>query len=260
MAKVVTVGLQKGGVGKTTSAAIISYLLSLEHKVLAIDMDTQGNLSEMFLQTDIQRLIQNRQIKGTILEALIEQNATPYIIPFSSQLDLLVATDELAILPRYIYENIPQGERALLLCKILTSLQDIYDYIIIDTPPALTETTLNALGASNGVLVLFECSLFARSALDRFFDTIGTTQQINPKLKVLGILPTMIEQRRADPKLLLESLKTDNFYGQFVLPMIIKRKATIGRLPIYGFKENRELLSACEPYIAVVKELIERVN
>lgn len=259
MAKVITVGLQKGGVGKTTTSSLISYLLSLDHKVLTIDMDTQGNLSELFLQTDICELMENNQIKGTILEALIDQDAKPYIIPFSNQLDLIVATDDLAILPQYIYENIPQGERALLLRRILEPLQDMYDYIIIDTPPSLSELTLNALGASDGVLILFECSLFARSALDKFFETITAARQVNPKLKVLGILPTMIESRRLDPKLLLEELRSDDLYGQFVLSTVIKRKATIGRLPIYGFKDNKELISACEPYINVTKELIDRV-
>lgn len=259
MAKTITVGLQKGGVGKTTTSALISYLMSLNHKVLAIDMDTQGNLSEMFLQANIDELIENGQIKGTILEALTDQDAKPYIIPFSDQLDLIVATDDLAILPQYIYENIPQGERALLLGKTLEPLQDMYDYIIIDTPPSLSEATLNALGASDGVLILFECSLFARSALDKFFDTIAVTRQINPKLKVLGILPTMIESRRLDPKLILEELRSDDLYGQFILPTIVKRKATIGRLPIYGLQNNKELISACESYIAVTRRLVERV-
>lgn len=259
MAKVITCGLQKGGVGKTTTAAIIGYLLSLEHKVLLVDFDTQGNLSELITQADPIEAVKSGVFPGIVLDAVIERDPRKYIIPKSENLDILISNDNLALLPSYLYENVPKGKRALVLRETLEKVQDQYDYIVIDTPPSLSELTINALGASDGVLILFDCSLFSKSALNQFFDTILSVQEVNPGLKILGILPTLIDPRRTDAKLLLEDLKNDEIFGKYVFDQVITRRAATGRLPFYGFEGNPELVRSVEQYLDVVRELKKRV-
>lgn len=261
-AKVITFGIQKGGSAKTTTTGAVAYLLSLEYKVLVVDMDSQGNLSELFAQDDIYELRDRGEIRGTVLEAMEMRDPRPFVCPVMDNLDLLAADDTLVTFTRnLIYRDDFKGNRSLVLRDTLEPILNQYDYILIDTPPALSELTINALGASDGVVVLFECSNFARSALARFFETIEMTQErLNPRLKVLGILPTMIDMRRSDAGAMIELIKEDESFGKYLLNFIIRRKAATGRLPIYGFDDNPELLEAVGQYVDFTKELIRLVS
>ncbi|RKD26483.1 cobyrinic acid ac-diamide synthase [Ammoniphilus oxalaticus] len=252
MAVVITCGIQKGGSAKTTTAGTLSYLLSREHRVLAVDLDSQGNLTELLTQQDIY------DFHGqTILEAMKEQDARGYIHRIDDTLHILTAEDLLATFPRWLYSEYGDN-RSLVLDKTLEKVKDDYDYILIDTPPALGDQTINALCASDAVVVLFEASRFCYSALERFLETVGHAQRkVNPKLKVAGILRSMIDSRRTDSKAFIELVEED--YPELVFETIISRKAATGRLPINGFFNNSELRQAVEPFHDVVKELINRV-
>lgn len=280
MAKVITLGAQKGGVSKTTSACAIAYLLALQHKVLLCDMDQQGNASEMFLQADLEDWLDEGKIEGHIYHALRQRNAERYILPVmreeqhGASLDLLGSSDSLVKFTRQVVykpprldveiEETQQGSniwRNLVLKRTLEPLMDQYDYIIIDTPPALSEFTYNALSASDGVVALFEPSKFSLTALKRFFQTILDVQaRTNPNLRILGILPTLVDQRRTNTKVLLEEIQTNEDYAPYVLPMSIHRKEPTKRLPIYGFLDNPEIMDAVDQYIGVTNELVHRVN
>lgn len=252
MAKVITCGIQKGGSAKTTTTGTLAYLLSREHRVLAIDLDSQGNLTELLTQQDIY------DFHGkTILEAMKEEDARGYIHRIDDKLHMLTAEDLLATFPRWLYSDY-KGNRSLVLKNTLEPIKNDYDYILIDTPPALGDQTINALSASDAVVVLFESSKFCYTALDRFLETTEHVQKkVNPKLKVAGILRSMIDPRRTDSKAFIELVEED--YPELVFETIITRKATTGRLPINGFFDNPELGQAIEPFRDVVKELINRV-
>ncbi|GGE28198.1 cobyric acid synthase [Marinithermofilum abyssi] len=268
MAITLTIGLQKGGISKTTSTAVTAFLFSLMgYRTLMVDMDTQGNLTEMFLQEDLGELYDDDQVDGTIREALEQQNPKPYLLRIQDNLDLLGASDHLASFTKDVYVESffkkYEGREALILRDTLSVVDQDYDLICIDTPPSLSILTVSALAASDYVVPVVECSKFAKTALKRFFETIEYTQEEhNPNLKIFGILPTMIDQRRTDAQVILELIREDPKFGPYVLPYIIKRKASTGRLPIYGFDQemNKELKSATDPYIPFVKELMERVQ
>lgn len=253
MTNIIMFGIQKGGSGKTTSAGIAAHLLSQSYKVLAVDMDSQGNLTELLTQQDIY------DFHGkTILEALKTKDAYQYIHKINDQLHIITADDLLATFPRYLYTEY-KGNRATVLKETLQPVVDWYDYVIIDTPPALGDQTINALSASDYVVSMFESSKFCYSALDRFFETIMHTQeQINPHLKVAGILRTMIDSRRSDAKALIELVEEE--YSEYVFETIINRKAATGRLSIQGFINNPELKEAVRQYQEFIKELTNRVK
>ncbi len=255
MGKIITFGIQKGGSGKTTTAGVVAYILYKQgNKVLAVDMDSQGNLTEMLTQRDIY------DFHGkTVLEAMKEGKVEKYIHKIKDNLDILTAEDHLATFPRWLYTDYKGKSRSKVLQGILESVRDHYDYIIIDTPPALSDQTVNALAASDAVVVLFETSKFCYSALERFLETVVHAQEmVNPTLKVAGILCTIIDIRRSDTRALLELV--EETYKDLVFSTIINRRAPVGRLSIHGFFDNPELKQALGQYESFTKELIERVQ
>lgn len=265
MAKVITLGLQKGGVSKTTTAGILSHLLSEDgNKVLAIDMDSQGNLTELLTDQSA-----NNFINKSIFEAIVFNQPREFIHKINKNLHIIPANNFLASFARWVHtgyylnftEKISrEGHVHEQLDKILKEIRHEYDYIIIDTPPALSEQTSNALYTSDYVIVLFECSKFCYSAIANFMDSVDhfVTEKLNPDLKTIGILRTLNDRRRSDAKIFNEAIAND--YPDLVFDTIITRKATTGRLPLLGFEENPEINEALSQYIDFYKELLERMK
>lgn len=265
-AKVITFGLQKGGAAKTTTCAATAYILSQRFKVLAVDMDSQGNLTELMMQRDVYDFQDQ-----TVLEALKERNAEKYIHPCLENLDMLTATATLSTFSRYLftdYKNLLVREGKdrvqannmmnMVLRETLEPVMEKYDWILIDTPPALGELTINALAASDGVVTVFKPSRFSASALGAFFETIEIVRQrLNPSLRVLGILPTMADTRRYHVTSYLDIIR--EAYKDLVFNTIIKDKAATERLADNGFEENEEIQDAIEQFVPFVQEVLERV-
>lgn len=254
MAKVISFGIQKGGSAKTTTSGIVAHILSQEYgyNVLAVDLDSQGNLTELLTQQDIYAFHGH-----TVFEAMKEQNASEYIHKVNNKLDILTAEDHLARFPAWLYETY-RGNRSLVLKDTLDPVRERYDYIILDTPPALGDQTINALAASDHVVAMFEASKFCYSALGRFLETcVHVQDKVNPDMKVAGILRSLIDARRIDNKALIEMVEED--YKELCFNSVMTRTAAIGRLSINGFTNNWELNQGLKYYREFVKELLNRV-
>ena len=253
VATVITFGIQKGGSSKTTTAGVTSYLLARDKKVLAVDMDSQGNLTEFLGRRGVESFSGQ-----TILEGMKDGDVTDYIFEISENLHLVPADDLLATFSRWLY-NEHRGNKGLALKEALAPVMDIYDYIIIDTPPALGDLTINALAASNRVVAMFEASIFCYGALGRFLETCWhVREKINPNLAVAGILRGLIDARRTDNKALISQVVDQ--YGELCFETILTRNAAAGRLPLVGFENNNELDRAVAQYESFVKELLGRVE
>lgn len=253
-AKIISFGIQKGGSSKTTTSGVTAHLLSQAAKVLIIDMDSQGNLTEFLTRRDVV------DFSGrTILEAMQEQDARGYIYPVTERLHLIAADDLLATFSRWLYTDYRHGDRSLVLSETLKTVRDDYDYIILDTPPALGDLTINSLAASDYVVAMFEASIFCYSALGRFLETcLHVREKVNPNLTVAGILRDLIDARRTDNKALITQVQ--NEYGEMCFDTILRRNAAAGRLPIVGFENNNELEQATAQYKEFLKELLIRVE
>lgn len=251
-AQVISFGIQKGGSSKTTTSGVTSYLLARDHKVLVIDMDSQGNLTEFLARKDVEYFSGK-----TVLEAMQNRNVTDYIYQVTDSLHLVPADDLLATFSRWLY-NDHVGNKAMVLREALEPVMDIYDYIIIDTPPALGDLTINSLAASDRVVAMFEASIFCYSALGRFLETCWhIRERVNPKLAVAGILRGLIDARRTDNKALISQVA--DTYGELCFDTVLTRNAAAGRLPLVGFENNNELDRAVAQYEIFLKELLKRV-
>ncbi|MBT2757946.1 ParA family protein [Mesobacillus foraminis] len=254
MAKVITFGIQKGGVGKSTTSGIISYLLANDgYKVLTIDMDSQGNV------TDLLTNLEPSEFEGeTILEAFEANDIKPYIHQVTENLHIVPADDYLATLARFLYTNF-RGNISLALNDLIEPVKGEYDFIIIDTPPSLSEPMVNAVCSSDYVVVLAESSKWAFTAIPRFIDTVEfAAKNVNPNVKVAGILRTMNDSRRADSKAFVELIGEE--YPNTVFKTVIKRKASTGRIAIEGLFENKELNEALDQYYEFYHELKNRIG
>jgi len=261
MAIKISFGIQKGGVGKTTTVGIVSHLLSKDSKVLAIDFDSQGNLTYLLSRKSVY------DFQGqSVLEALVEKNAKDYIYKVSDNLDLLPAEDTLITLIRYLY-NEYKGHPLRLLRDTIEPIEHLYDYIIFDLPPNLGEHTLNALVASDYTVPILQTEPFCWDALPRYLETIDlirtsddeNEEAIHPDLKIAGILATMSDVRSTTDKNIYDLAKED--YSEYMFDAVIKRRSRIKDFSLTGISEqyatDREGL---EHYYTFVEELKKRVG
>lgn len=253
MAAVISFGIQKGGVGKTTTTGLTSFLLSKEHRVLAVDFDSQGNLTQFLTQRNIYDFT-----KRTVLEACKEQDARPFIVPVTDTLHMLTAEDFLAGFPQWLYREY-KGEPTTVLRNTLSTVQDDYDYILIDLPPNLGDHTINGLTASDFAVVMLQSEPFCYDALDRYLELLGHVQGLNPALRLAGILTTMLDSRASLDNAILERARGE--YGGIVFDAIIRRRSRIKEFTVMGIQDHLKIdRDALENYTQFAEELVERVG
>lgn len=258
MGVTIAFGIQKGGVGKTTTSAITSYLLSREgKKVLAVDFDSQGNLTQFLSMRNIYDFT-----KQTVLEAVKEQDARPYIHHITENLHLLPAEDFLSTFPAWLRDSYRgKGNLNTVLRETLAVVKDQYDYIIIDMPPNLGDHTINGLTAADYAVVMLQSEKFCYDALDRYLEFLidGIKANTNPDIVLAGILATMNDSRTALDNSILEQAREE--YQDLMFQAVIKRRSRIKEYTVTGLQDHtRADKEALDQYYGFVQELKERVQ
>ena len=226
MSRTIVVANQKGGVGKTTTAINVSTCLADKgYRVLMIDEDPQGNASSGLGidKTAVEASVYEVLLGEVPAKDAILETEIPNLFVIPSNMDLAAVEVELV--------NVKNRERMLKIA--IDEIRDLYDYIIIDSPPSLGLITLNALAASDEVLVPIQCEFYALEGLSQLVKTINLVKKrINPNLKIEGIVLTMYDGRtNLSAQVVQEVIK---FFPDKVHQVIIPRNVRLGEAPSYG--------------------------
>ncbi len=226
MSKIISITNQKGGVGKTTTAINLAACIAMRgYRVLLIDSDPQGNATSGVG-------INRNKLKNCIYNLLIDQvKAEGIICPTRVQnLDILPATIQLAGAE---VELAVRGNREYCLKRAIETIRDKYDYIFIDCPPSLGMLTVNALTASQSVIIPLQCEYYALEGLSQLIDTIARVKKgINPSLKVEGIVFTMFDARTNLSIQVVDEVKSH--FRREVYRSIIPRNVRLSEAPSHG--------------------------
>jgi len=222
-ARVLAFANQKGGVAKTTSTLNLAVALSEEgFRVLIVDMDPQGNLT-------MSQGFNPDQIERSMFDVLVHRLPIDQVIQHS-EVDLAVSSIDLAGAELALSSMIGR-ERALE--KALNTVKDRYDFVLIDTPPSLGLLTINALVASNGVIVPVQCEYLSLRGLVQLENTLTMIREnLNPDVGIQGILPTMYDGRTLHAREAVEILQ-ENF-GELVFKTRIKKTVRYAEAPVKG--------------------------
>ncbi len=248
--KIIALANQKGGVGKTTSSVNLSSSLAfLGKKVLLVDIDPQGNASSGvgINKGEIENCIYNVLVDDVPLRDVRERTEL-------DNLDVIPATIQLAGAE---VELVPAISRELRLKRAIDTIKDEYDYIIIDCPPSLGLLTLNALTASDSVLIPVQCEYYALEGLSQLLNTIRIVQkQLNSELQIEGVLLTMLDARTNLGIQVIEEVK--KYFQNKVFDTIIPRNVRLSEAPSHG----KPILlydpksKGAEVYLELAKEVI----
>jgi len=263
MAKIFCVANQKGGVGKTTTTVnLAAGLASVGQRVLMVDLDPQGNAT-------MGSGVDKRQLALSVYEVLLESASIVEARVRSNwgddgvrakvaTYDVLGANRDLAGAE---VEMVDLERRENRLKQALASVQDEYDFVLIDCPPSLSMLTLNGLCCAHGVIVPMQCEYFALEGLTDLVNTIKQVHaNLNRDLKIIGLLRVMF-----DPRITLQQQVSDQLrdhFGDKVFNAVIPRNVRLAEAPSYGLPGVVFDPSAkgSQAFVEFAQEMVERVK
>ncbi|MEO6349799.1 MAG: AAA family ATPase [Candidatus Limnocylindrales bacterium] len=254
MAKVIAIANQKGGVGKTTTAINLAGSLAEQgFRVLCVDMDPQANLT-------VGLGINLRNVENSMAEALIDPavKLDEIILPTQTAgVDVAPSTIDLSASENVLFSAI--GREQTLREALAASALGNYDYILIDCPPTLGLLTLNALVASDGVIIPVQTQYYALKGFAALLNVITQirTKGLNPKLRVLGLLPTFYDGRTILGRDMLQEMR--DMGEHHIFENMIKQTVKLGEAPLVGrpvtsYAGNSD---AARSYRGLAREVIE---
>jgi chromosome partitioning protein len=254
MARVFCIANQKGGVGKTTTTVnLAAGLARVGQRVLVVDLDPQGNAT-------MGSGIDKRTLELTVYDVLLENASIAEARQRNDKVgyDVVGANRELAGAE---VELVDLERRDRRLKGALAAANDQYDFVLIDCPPSLSMLTLNGLCSAHGVIVPMQCEYFALEGLSDLVNTIKQVHaNLNPDLKIIGLLRVMFDPRITLQQQVSEQLKTH--FGNKVFDTVIPRNVRLAEAPSYGlpgviFDPSSK---GAQAFVAFAQEMVGRID
>ena len=252
MGKVISIANQKGGVGKTTSSInLAASLAAIEHPTLIIDIDPQSNTtSGLGIDTStVTNSIYEVMIGSAEISDTIRQTELDFLDLVPAHINLVGAEIEM----------IDREQRERILTKAISELRDKYDFIIIDCPPSLGLLTINALTASDSIVIPVQCEYFALEGLGQLLNTIKIVRQhLNPSLDIEGVILTMYDTRTRLSNQVADEVK--RYFDDRVFKTVIARNVRLAEAPSFGkpalLYDSTSV--GAKNYLALAGEIIKR--
>lgn len=252
MGRVIAVANQKGGVGKTTTAINLSSCLAAQgQKVLAIDMDPQGNMTSGLSveKDDVEYTVYDLMIDDIDIEKVLCKDVFENLDVLPTNIDLSGAEIEL----------LDVDNKEYILREKVAEIKDRYDFVIIDCPPSLSILTINAMTTADTVLVPIQCEYYALEGLSQLMKTIELVKnRLNENLEMEGVVFTMYDARTNLSLQVVENVK-DNL-NQTIYKTIIPRNIRLAEAPSHGLPINMydPRSTGAESYMLLADEVIHK--
>ena len=254
MAQIFCIANQKGGVGKTTTTVNLAAGLSrVGQRVLVVDLDPQGNAT-------MGSGVDKRKLELTVYDVLLENASIAEARTRADKAgyDIVGANRELAGAEVELVDLERRDQR---LKTALAAVASDYDFVLIDCPPSLSMLTLNGLCSAHGVVVPMQCEYFALEGLSDLVNTIKQVHaNLNPELKVIGLLRVMFDPRITLQQQVSEQLKAH--FGDKVFNTVIPRNVRLAEAPSYGLPGVvfDPASKGAQAFVAFAKEMVERLK
>ena len=252
MGKIIAFSNQKGGVGKTTTCVNMSaYLAHKGYKCLIVDLDAQGNATSGlgFAKSEVKNSVYNVMIDDMPIEQAVLKTDVEGLDILPSNIDLAGAEVEL------VYVK----EREKVLRRVLENAKDSYDFITIDCPPSLGLLTINALAASDTVMIPIQSEYYALEGLSQLMNTIKlVVKHLNPTLKIEGVVLTMNDNRAIISRQISQEIR--KYFGKRVFDTVIPRNIRLAEAPSHGkpIMLHDTRCSGAKAYLALTEEYLGR--